>query len=151
MSLLRQYEVQLIDLEQRESVAQATISALREELSAAKENAKRRETRTSLAEREVGFLQTLLASYDAEASAEVSNEDKTDHARSERIKQLEMLLQEYKAIIGHSEKQVAGLGAGLSMLSSSSNELSKEVEKEHSERVTLQRGKQKSSSSSFVL
>ncbi len=144
VSLLRQREVQLTELEQRESEAQESIFSLQEELLAAKEGITRRETRAVLAEREVGFLQALLASYDAEAEAEVSDKDKVDQVKVQRIQQLETLLLEYKAILGGLEKQLEGFGGGSSMPGSCRNrqELSEEVEKERSERMSLQSGKQ---------
>ena len=109
-----------------------------------KEGITRRETRAVLAEREVGFLQALLASYDAEAEAEFSDGDKLDQVKVQRIHQLETLLLEYKVILGGLEMQLEGLGGGSSILGSSRSrqELSEEVEKERSERMTLQKGKQ---------
>ena len=143
VSLLRQREVQLTDLEHRESQAQENILSLQEELLAGKEGITRRETRAVLAEREVGFLQALLASYDAEAEAEVSDGDKVDQVKVQRIHQLETLLLEYKAILRGLEMQLEGLGGGSSIPGSSRSrqQLSEEVEKERSERMTLQKGK----------
>jgi len=144
VSLLRQREVQLTDLEQREFQAQENILSLQEELLAGKEGITRRETRAVLAEREVGFLQALLASYDAEAEAEVSDGDKVDQVKVQRIHQLETLLLEYKAALGGLEMQLEGLGGSSSILGSSRSrqQLSEEVEKERSERMTLQKGKE---------
>jgi mitotic spindle assembly checkpoint protein MAD1 len=60
VALLRRREAEIDDLERRESEAQLAIEALQEDMQALNEKVGRREQRTILAEREVGFLNALV-------------------------------------------------------------------------------------------
>ena len=63
VALLRQREAELADFERRDIQAQQTISTMEQEAKIAREKISRRETRASLAEREIGFLQALLVRF----------------------------------------------------------------------------------------
>jgi len=76
--------------------AQETMATLQGEARLLKDKVARREQRAQLAEREVGFLQALAASFTAEdqASREAST---SDSGLSQRVHHLEQSLSEYKA------------------------------------------------------
>lgn len=60
-ALLRQREAEITALEQRESEAHHTINELQIEVKGLRSKVERSERRSTLAEREVGFLQALVA------------------------------------------------------------------------------------------
>ncbi|CAA7263882.1 unnamed protein product [Cyclocybe aegerita] len=138
-ALLRQREAELADLERREAQSQQAIQTLEQNLRLTREQVGRRETRASLAEREVSFLQTLLASYNAEEAH--LDEVHTDEAKVQRIQQLEALLLDYKATNEQLAKEIDALGGSTSALDHGHNrqELAAEVEKERLEKVALQK------------
>jgi hypothetical protein len=94
-ALLRLREAGITELEHRETELQQTVAAAQLQLHVAEEQVARRETRAALAEREVGFLQALLASYNAEQEA-VDAETRIDLAKVQQIEDLQKLLEEYK-------------------------------------------------------
>ena len=129
------------------------ISTLEQNFNVANEKIGRRETRTLIAEREVNFLQALVvspttsitlilltvlqASFNAE---EEHGEDSVfDTAKSERIRQLETLLEEYKSTNEQLQKELDALGGESSKLESRQI-LSEEIEKERLEKSVLQKG-----------
>jgi mitotic spindle assembly checkpoint protein MAD1 len=59
-ALLRQREAEIAAFEQRESEAQHTVDGLQVEVKGLREKVERSERTTTLAEREVGFLQALV-------------------------------------------------------------------------------------------
>lgn len=79
----------------------------------------------------------LQASFNSE---EEHNEDSVfDAAKSERIRQLETLLEEYKSTNEQLQKEIDALGGESSKLESRQI-LSKEIEKERLEKSALQQG-----------
>lgn len=66
-ALLRRRETEIKDLECREAEIRQTVENLESDIRALKEKVGRRENRTILAEREVGFLQALLVSVTSQA------------------------------------------------------------------------------------
>ncbi|KDR71884.1 hypothetical protein GALMADRAFT_143649 [Galerina marginata CBS 339.88] len=138
-ALLRQREAELAEFERRETQAQQTISSVEQNLRVAKEKSERRETMALLAEREVTFLQALVASFNAEeAHIEGSH---IDEAKTQRIHQLETLLQEYKSTnekLGHDLDAIAGKSVSFGP-GQSSQTLSAELEKERLEKAAMQR------------
>jgi mitotic spindle assembly checkpoint protein MAD1 len=157
VALLRQREAELVDFERRDAQAQQMVSNLEQSLNIAKEKIGRREIRALIAEREVSFLQALVvrlitsffclldsctsqASFNAEE--EHMEDSVVDIAKSERIRQLETLLQEYKAMNEQLEKEIDVLGGESSTLGQvqSRQTLSEEIEREKLEKSALQKG-----------
>ena len=66
-----------------------------------------------------------------------------DEAKTQRIHQLKTLLQEYKSTNDQLSTKIDALGGNLSSLGKgqSRQELSLEIEKEHLEKVAVQKGK----------
>lgn len=104
---LRTREGELLALDRRLADAQQNIQSLELEVRAAKEHATRKEQQTTLAEREVGFLQALVASYTAEEAA--LDDPRIDEAKMQRLQELEALLGDYKAENQKLQKQVIDL------------------------------------------
>ncbi|KAH9021960.1 MAD-domain-containing protein [Lactarius pseudohatsudake] len=92
---LRQREAELADVRDREVDARATADALLQETRAAEDRATRAERAAALAEREIGFLQALNASYASEEAAQGTGH--VDQAKEEHVRELEALVGEYKA------------------------------------------------------
>ncbi|KAH8996032.1 MAD-domain-containing protein [Lactarius akahatsu] len=92
---LRQREAELADVRAREVDARATADALLQETRAAEDRATRAERAAALAEREIGFLQALNASYASEEAAQGTGH--VDQAKGEHVRELEALVGEYKA------------------------------------------------------
>ncbi len=151
VALLKQREAQIVGYDQRETQSRHTVASLEQNLRLAAEKVTRHETRASLAEHEVTFLQALVvswyyiiyaaadffqASYNAE---EVQTDDiHVDAAKVERIRQLETVLLEYKEANMRLVQEVDALGGGLDP--GDRLELSAEVEKERLEKLALQKG-----------
>ena len=150
VALLKQREAQILGFEQRETQSLHTVASLEQNLRLAAEKVTRHETRASLAEHEVTFLQALVvswyyiistavdffqASYNAE---EVQTDIHVDAAKVERIRQLETVLLEYKEANTRLMQEVDALGGGLDP--GAHSELSAEVEKERLEKLALQKG-----------
>ncbi|KAH6894876.1 spindle assembly checkpoint component Mad1 [Coprinopsis sp. MPI-PUGE-AT-0042] len=97
---LRQRTAELISLESQNAQHQKLIQALEAEVRAAKEELRRKDSKVMLVEREVGYLQALLASFKAE-EAYGENKDATpavDQVKLNKMDQLEALLAEYKNV-----------------------------------------------------
>ena len=109
-ALLRQSEAQLEKYERREVELQDTILSLQQELRTAITQVTRREARAALAERETGYLQALLASFNSEANLDMDNAERIDRTKVMKIEQLERLLSEYKMVNEQLQKEVDGLG-----------------------------------------
>ncbi|KAJ7120938.1 spindle assembly checkpoint component Mad1 [Mycena epipterygia] len=95
VALLRSKEAELSNAELRAAEAQEVIEKQESEANILSDKAYRCEQRTSLAEREVGFMKALLSSF----SLEESNTEgaSIDAARVEQVQQLETLLEDYKS------------------------------------------------------
>ncbi|CDO77832.1 hypothetical protein BN946_scf184714.g7 [Trametes cinnabarina] len=104
VALLRHREKELEKSQTHEAEAQTTIKELRAEVRSLKDRATRSEHKVSLAQREISFLQAMVASFNAEEAAlgEVKEED--DHKQP--VQELEALVKEYKATVTHLEKQL---------------------------------------------
>jgi mitotic spindle assembly checkpoint protein MAD1 len=142
VALLRLREARVTELEHCKIELQKAIESVQQQLHVAEEQVARRETRAALAEREVGFLQALLASYNAEQEAVVDAETRIDVAKIRQIEELQKLLEEYKESHQQLEKDIDTLGGKASLLSGgkSRQELSNAVEKERAEKLSLQKG-----------
>ncbi|KAF8556643.1 hypothetical protein OG21DRAFT_1506223 [Imleria badia] len=103
IAILRSREAELARLTETLSEAQGSTVTLQGEVQALKDKVARREQRAQLAEREVGFLQALVASFTAEdqASREVPT---SDGGLSQRVHHLEQSLSEYKATNGQLQQ-----------------------------------------------
>ncbi|KAK2462381.1 hypothetical protein APHAL10511_005687 [Amanita phalloides] len=99
--LLRSREAELAAARVQSEKLSKTVVSLEEHIRTLDQKICRRETRLGTAEREVGFLQALVASYTAESSHAVATnrEDsgRAYEAQTTRINQLEDLLAQYKA------------------------------------------------------
>ncbi|PPQ94910.1 hypothetical protein CVT25_004396 [Psilocybe cyanescens] len=137
VALLRQREAELADYERQDAQSQQNISTLEQNTRILKDKVARREVRTQLAEREVTFLQALVASFNAEDHMEGVHNDET---KDQRINQLETLLQEYKSIneqLGESLDALGGKPSSVNL--AQSEKISAELEKERLEKASLQK------------
>ncbi|RDB18933.1 Spindle assembly checkpoint component mad1 [Hypsizygus marmoreus] len=136
---LRRREAEIADLEKREEEARQQVATLESDVRALKDKVGRREDRAVLAEREVGFLQALVASF----TAEEANEEHAvvDDAKAQRVHQLESLLQEYKDANLQLTQEIDALGGDAASLGHgrTRQELSAEVEQEQQQRLELQK------------
>ncbi|KII90456.1 hypothetical protein PLICRDRAFT_106619 [Plicaturopsis crispa FD-325 SS-3] len=130
VALLRTREAELADAERREAESRTEINELQVALRSLKEKLQRREHRTVLAEREVGFLQALVSSFSAEEEAAGTESADVAKAKVQRLQELETLLEEYKATNKALEKEIDAFGgdAGTLGTGKSRKELSQEVE-----------------------
>jgi mitotic spindle assembly checkpoint protein MAD1 len=128
VALLRLREAEIRDLEQRESEAQVTAEALQTGIRLLREKVVRREQRIMLAEREVGFLNALVVLtpfllllrdvlivvhiFKASFNSEEANREGAilDLVKSQRIQQLETLLQEFKDTNAQLTREIDALG-----------------------------------------
>ncbi|KAG6373668.1 spindle assembly checkpoint component Mad1 [Boletus reticuloceps] len=96
IAVLRSREAELARVNESFLEAQRTMETLQGEVQLLNDKVVRREQRAQLAEREVGFLQALVASFTAEdqASREVPT---LDSSLSKHVHHLEQSLSEYKA------------------------------------------------------
>ena len=131
-ALLRQREAYILESEQRETELQETIGSIQQQLRSAEEQLRQRETRFLLAEREIGFLQALLASYDAAQEAGV---DTRIDVNLQKVEELQKLLEAYK-----ERNQQLETDASLFPGGKSQHELSKAIEIEREEKLSLQQG-----------
>ncbi|KAI9432343.1 mitotic checkpoint protein-domain-containing protein [Lactarius indigo] len=104
---LRQREAELADVQAREVDARATADALLQETRAAQDRATRAERAAALAEREIGFLQALNASYASEEAAQGTGH--IDQAKEQHVRELEALVGEYKAHMHALETEIQEL------------------------------------------
>lgn len=96
LAILRSREAELAKTQESLAEAQSTITALHAEVRGLKDKVTRRDQRTQLAERELGFLQALVASYTAEEG--VRDTPGPDSSLVQRVQQLEQSLHEYKTL-----------------------------------------------------
>ncbi|KAH7886792.1 spindle assembly checkpoint component Mad1 [Phlebopus sp. FC_14] len=96
VALLRRREAELAGATESLSEAEATTNALRADVQVLKDKVARRDQRTQLAEREVSFLQALVASFAAEEGAR--DTPVSEKALAQRVHQLEQSLTEYKVV-----------------------------------------------------
>ncbi|KAH9475542.1 Spindle assembly checkpoint component mad1 [Psilocybe cubensis] len=138
VALLRQREAELADYERREAQSTQNISTLEQNQRILKDKIARRDARTQLAEREVTFLQALVASFNAEDHMEGVERDE---AKDQHIQQLQGLLQEYKALNDQLSDNLENLDGKPSLLNpAQAEELHAELEKERLEKAELQKG-----------
>lgn len=139
---LRLSEARVIELEHRETELQEATASTRQQLHLAEEQVARRETRVALAEREVGFLQALLASYNAEQEAGIDGETRIDLRKVQQIEELQKLLERYKERNQQLEKDIDAFGGDPSFSGSGKirHELSEAIENERAEKLSLQKG-----------
>ncbi|KAH9979345.1 hypothetical protein BGW80DRAFT_1455049 [Lactifluus volemus] len=104
---LRQREAELAEALAREVDARATADAHLQASRAAEDRALRAERAAALVEREVGFLQALNASYVSEEATHGTGQ--IDEATEQHVKDLEVLVGEYKAHIHTLETEIQEL------------------------------------------
>ncbi|KAI8976346.1 MAD-domain-containing protein [Trametes punicea] len=104
VALLRHREQELRESQAREAEAQNTIKKLRSEVGSLKDKWMRSEHKNLLAQREIGFLQAMLASFNAEEAAH--GNVKVEEQPTQPLQQLEALVKDYKATVTDLEKQL---------------------------------------------
>ncbi|KAI9065686.1 MAD-domain-containing protein [Trametes sanguinea] len=104
VALLRHREKELEESQAREAEAQSMIKELRAEVRSLKDRATRSEHKVSLAQREISFLQAMVASFNAEEAAH--GEVKEEDDRPQPMKELEALVEEYKVNVAALERQL---------------------------------------------
>ncbi|KAI0704400.1 spindle assembly checkpoint component Mad1 [Cerioporus squamosus] len=104
VALLRHREQEITELQRREVEAQQASKELRAQVRALKDRATRSEHKVILAEREISFLQAMVASYNAEETAH--DESKSEDETLKPMQQLETLVKEYKAAVAALEKEL---------------------------------------------
>ncbi|CAL1701807.1 unnamed protein product [Somion occarium] len=114
VALLHRREKELEDAQERENAFGKRIEDLEAEIELLKEGLTRAEQRASLAEREVGFQQAMLASFTAEETHDGVNTSRLDDVAKQRVSQLESLLADYKATIAKLESEINDLTGDLS-------------------------------------
>ncbi|KAF9220671.1 hypothetical protein BS17DRAFT_786937 [Gyrodon lividus] len=95
IAMLRSREAELARVNESLSDAQVTTNASQAEVQLLKDKVTRREQRAQLAEREVGFLQALVASFTAEEAAR--DTPMSNNSLAQRVHHLEQSLTDYKA------------------------------------------------------
>jgi mitotic spindle assembly checkpoint protein MAD1 len=142
VACLRVREARVIELEHRETELQEGIASAQQQLRLVEEQVVRRETRAALAEREVGFLQALLSSYNAEQEVGIDGETRIDLAKTQQIEELQKLLEKYKESNQQLEKDIDALGGKTSLIGGgkSRQEVSQAIENERAEKLSLQKG-----------
>ncbi|EMD36007.1 hypothetical protein CERSUDRAFT_85121 [Gelatoporia subvermispora B] len=142
LALLRQREAELADSENRGREIQDALGEMEHKLRSLKDKLNRTERDKILADREVSFLQAMLASYTAEESAKEGS--KVDEASIERIQQLEGLLADYKAIVDQLEKELEDIGGDPAALGNlrSREDLMQELENEKAASAETQKALQ---------
>ncbi|OCH91982.1 MAD-domain-containing protein [Obba rivulosa] len=142
LASLRQREAELADAENREKEAQDALEEMQLKLRSLKDKLDRTERDRILADREVGFLQAMLASYTAEESAQDGS--KVDEASLQRIQQLEALLVDYKATIEQLEKELEDIGGDPAALGNirSREDLMQELQREKAANADAQKALQ---------
>ncbi|KAH6894869.1 hypothetical protein BKA70DRAFT_1439352 [Coprinopsis sp. MPI-PUGE-AT-0042] len=95
---LRQRTAELASLGAQNTQHQKFIQTLEAEVRAAKEDVRRKDSRVMLVEREVGYLQALLASFKAEEAYGDNATPAVDQVKVDKMEELEALLAEYKNV-----------------------------------------------------
>ncbi|KAF8637851.1 hypothetical protein AX17_002477 [Amanita inopinata Kibby_2008] len=119
-ALLRSREAEIATMRTESEKRAKVVASLEELIRAFEQKVRRRETRLSTAEREIGFLQALVASYTAEVSHaasanHVENSQLHLEAQATRINQLEALLAQYKSVNQALSEEVDALGGNTSI------------------------------------
>ncbi|GJE94153.1 mitotic arrest deficient-domain-containing protein [Phanerochaete sordida] len=114
VALLRQREAELKELQEDLEREQQTVQELRDELEVVKDKSARLEHRASLAERDVGFLKAMVASFTAEEASQ--DGIKVEEATQSRVEHLENLVADYRETISQMEKEIEDLGGDPSSL-----------------------------------
>ncbi|KAF8345268.1 spindle assembly checkpoint component Mad1 [Amanita rubescens] len=113
-ALLRSRDAELAAARGQSEKLCKNIVSLEEHIRALEQKMRRRETRLGTAEREIGFLQALVASYTAEAShaGATGNEESSRayEAQVTRVNQLETLLAQYKSANQALSQEVDAMG-----------------------------------------
>ncbi|KAJ7135484.1 spindle assembly checkpoint component Mad1 [Mycena crocata] len=131
---LRSKEAELANAELRAAEALETVEKLENEVNLLNDKYYRCEQRTSLAEREVGFMKALVASF----SLEESNKEGAlpDVVHTEQLQQLEALLESYKSTNLRLTQQIdEAVGREPASLT---EERKKELEKERATRTEVE-------------
>ncbi|TFY57806.1 hypothetical protein EVJ58_g6803 [Rhodofomes roseus] len=101
---LRRREAEIADADQRITEAEASVEALQADVRTLKAEVARKERGKELAEREVSFLQAMVASFTAEESAQ--NGVDLDELASDRLQHLESLVVDYKATVRELQREL---------------------------------------------
>lgn len=135
IAALRRRETELEDAVKRGAEAEERVARLEDDIKELRHHGSRRDRRRELAEREVGFLKALVASFNAEESA--SSEQ--DEAQLKRIQNLEEVVETLRNENDQLEQEVVALGGGMRQ-GSSWTELTRSLEEEQARREVLERG-----------
>ena len=133
---LRRREVELEEAARKGTEADERVARVESDLKELRHHGARRDGRLELAEREVGFLKALVASFDAEESVAASE---LDEARLQRIQNLEEVVEKLKADNDQLEQEVLTLGGGMRH-GTSWTELTRSFEEEQARRKVLEQG-----------
>ncbi|KAI0667550.1 MAD-domain-containing protein [Trametes maxima] len=104
VAVLCHREQELKQSQVREAEAQDIIRSLRTDVMTLKDRVTRSESKVSLAEREIAFLQAMVASFNAEEAAH--GEAKSKEEFTQPIHELEELVKDYKAAVADLEIQL---------------------------------------------
>ncbi|KAI1786094.1 MAD-domain-containing protein [Ganoderma leucocontextum] len=104
VALLRHRDQTISELQTREAQVQETVKSLRNEIRDLKDRAARSEHKSALSEREVSFLQAMMASFNAENAA--NNDVKLEDDTSKPLQQLEALVKDYKETVLALEREL---------------------------------------------
>ncbi|KAI0822086.1 MAD-domain-containing protein [Trametes gibbosa] len=138
-ALLRHREQELSELQARESSAQETIKDLRAKMHTLRDNVTRSNHKVSLAEREISFLQAMVASFNAEEAANGVVVSENEITRP--IQELEDLVKDYKATVTDLETQLQDARASPRVVEDkeAKQQLLAEIEQERAARTELEK------------
>ncbi|KAH9938791.1 MAD-domain-containing protein [Epithele typhae] len=108
VALLKRRDHELAEVQEREAAAQETIKKLHAEVRTLKDRATRSEHKVTLADREVSFLQAMLASFSAEEAAQ---DVKSENDPLKSVQDAEALIKDYKATVASLERDLEGVRA----------------------------------------
>ncbi|OJT05808.1 Spindle assembly checkpoint component mad1 [Trametes pubescens] len=139
MALLRHREQELEASQTRETSAQETIKDLRSEVRALKDIVTRSNHKISLAEREISFLQAMVASFNAEEAAH--GDVKSEDERTQPLQELEALVKDYKATVAALEKELEDARSSPVVVEDKEarQQLLTEIEQERAAKVELEK------------
>ncbi|KZT64690.1 MAD-domain-containing protein [Daedalea quercina L-15889] len=147
-AMLKQREAELATADQRITEVEASVEALQADARTLKAEIARKERERELAEREVSFLQAMVASFTAEEAAQ--NGVDLDELASERLQHLESLVADYKATVQQLQHELDArskdgpVRGGTAAL----NRLQEELEVERTSRAELQAALEKAEQAS---
>ncbi|KAL1942225.1 hypothetical protein VTO73DRAFT_6289 [Trametes versicolor] len=139
VALLHHREQELEASQTREAEAQDTIKDLRSEVRTLKDTVTRSNHKVSLAEREISFLQAMVASFNAEEAAH--GDVNSENERAQPLQELQALVKDYKATVAELEKQLKDARSTPVVVEDkeAKQELLAEIERERAAKVELEK------------